>query len=423
MAAIDDAGVWFAKNSDREPGEAQMVEHIAARTNKSSSSLRCTYTEIPQTEKTFEVLLSRPFWMWGAEMGVNERGLGIGNEAVFTRLAVEKTGLTGMDLLRLALERASCAREAIEVITRMIALYGQGGGCGYRNRRFRYHNSFIIADHREAWALETVGPYWAAQRVRQVKTISNALSIGKEFDLVHDEAFTFARSQGWCRSAADFDFARVFGDPKYTYLSGGIERAACTLKSISKTNGQLSKEDFFSALRDHAGLSSADGWRMKMPCAHASWQPARRSGQTTSSMVARLESRGANIWMTGTSSPCLSVFKPVAMASDLLDTGPKPDGGYDSQSLFWRHERLHRLALKNYDERKAAFDEERRALEEKFASVSTDATNRDYREFWEKHREVICEWTSRVEKMTAAAKKFSPFQRYWARQAKEDVMP
>jgi dipeptidase len=360
--------------------------------------------------------------MWGAEMGVNERGLAIGNEAVFTRLPVEETGLTGMDLLRLALERASCAREAIEVITLMIAQYGQGGGCGYRHRRFRYHDSFIIADPQQAWTLETVGPYWAAQRIRGVKTISNALSIGKEFDLIHDEAYSFARSRGWCRSAEDFDFARSFADPKYTLLSGGKERAACTLRSISR-NGELSKEDFFSALRDHAGLSPAEGWRMKTPCAHASWQPARRSGQTTASMVARLEPDGTKIWMTGTSSPCLSVFKPVAVGKDLFDAGPKPDRRYDPRSLFWRHERLHRLTLKNYDERKAAFDEERRALEERFASVSTDATNRDHRKFWEEHREAICEWTSRVEKMTAAAKKFFPFQRYWARQAKEDGVP
>ncbi|HEY7547556.1 MAG TPA: C69 family dipeptidase, partial [Blastocatellia bacterium] len=338
----------------------------------------------------------------------------------FTRLAVEKEGLTGMDLLRLALERAACAREALQLITQLIAEYGQGGGCGYRHRGFRYHNSFIIADPGEAWALETAGPYWAAERVRKVRTISNALSIGKEFDLIHDEAYSFARSRGWCRSAADFDFARAFSDPKYTFLSGGSERASCTLRSISKKNGKLNQEDFFSALRDHAGLAPAGGWRMKMPCAHASWWPARRSGQTTASMVAHLRPSNTISWMTGTSSPCLSIFKPVAMGGDLLDAGPKPDAGYDYESLFWRHERLHRLALRNYEQSRTAFDAERRALEEKSASDSVDATNRDYQSMWEEHRRVIPEWMSRVEEVAGAAKRFSPFQRYWARQAKAD---
>jgi len=141
-----DQAVWFGKNSDREPGEAQVVEHLSAQRFTAPAKLQCTYIEIPQAAQTYEVVISRPFWMWGAEMGANERGVAIGNEAVFTRLPVPKTGLTGMDLLRIAIERSATAREALELIARLIAEVGQGGLCGYRHKGFRYHNSFIIAD-------------------------------------------------------------------------------------------------------------------------------------------------------------------------------------------------------------------------------------------------------------------------------------
>ena len=59
---------------------------------------------------TNAVLLGKPYWIWGAEMGANAHGVVIGNEAVFTRVPHEKQpGLIGMDLLRLGLERADTA--------------------------------------------------------------------------------------------------------------------------------------------------------------------------------------------------------------------------------------------------------------------------------------------------------------------------
>lgn len=101
--ATADGAVIFAKNSDREPDEAQILELIPGEVHPPGATVKCTYLEIPQVERTYTVLLSRPFWMWGAEMGANEHGVVIGNEAVFTRVPYEKkAGLTGMDLLRLA---------------------------------------------------------------------------------------------------------------------------------------------------------------------------------------------------------------------------------------------------------------------------------------------------------------------------------
>lgn len=65
--------------------------------------LQCTYIMVEQVEATQAVILSKPAWMWGAEMGANASGVVIGNEAVWTRMndpsdCDEK--LLGMDLVR-----------------------------------------------------------------------------------------------------------------------------------------------------------------------------------------------------------------------------------------------------------------------------------------------------------------------------------
>ena len=67
------------------------------------SFFQCTYIEIAQVLTTRGVVLSKPAWMWGAEIGANDAGVCIGNEAVWTKLNSDDDlteRLLGMDLLR-----------------------------------------------------------------------------------------------------------------------------------------------------------------------------------------------------------------------------------------------------------------------------------------------------------------------------------
>ena len=365
-----DGAVIFAKNSDREPNEAHEVILFAAADHQPGATVKCTYIEVPQVAHTYAVLLARPFWIWGAEMGANEAGVTIGNEAVFTKVPYQKTaGLIGMDFIRLALERASTAEDALWVIVHLLEKYGQGGNCGF-DHPFYYHNSFIIADTESAWVLETAGKFWAAEKVQDVRSISNALTIGARWDAASEGLVAYAIDKGWCKSKANFHFANCYSDFLYTTLGNSRKRRTCTLGAMTSDIGKINPAAMFQYLRFHSGgragnagpsqaLTGAD------VCMHAGFGPVRAS-QSVGSMVSHLKKGNCVHWVTATSAPCTSVFKPVWFDGGVPEIGPAPTGSFDPRSLFWQHEVLHRKMLSAYPERMAEFSTLRDALEAEF---------------------------------------------------------
>ena len=367
--ATADRTVLFAKNSDREANEAHKIELISAADHESGESLQCTYISIPQVAHTHAVLLAKPFWIWGAEMGANEHGLVIGNEAVFTKVPYEKgPSLIGMDLLRLALERAVTAEEALDQITTLIEVHGQGGDCGFTHH-FYYHNSFLIADSKTAWVLETAGKQWAAQEVKDVRSISNALTIESDWDKASENLISYAIEKGWCKNAKDFSFARCYSDFIYTRFSDAKPRQSCTLNSLKALKGEITLEMMMDLLKSHKEKDNFDPSKGLLGadiCMHAGPGPIRNS-QTVGSMVSHVKVHGeATHWLTGTSSPCLSVFKPIWMDARMPDLGPSPTGKFDRESMFWSHELLHREVLRNYGLRHQVTQEALDCLQKEF---------------------------------------------------------
>ncbi|MGZ8766547.1 MAG: C69 family dipeptidase [Acidimicrobiia bacterium] len=336
MVVVGPDRVLFAKNSDRDPNEAQLLDWQPRHRHRSGARLRCTWIEIDQVAETNAVLLSRPFWMWGAEIGANEHDVVIGNEAVYTTEPYADVGLTGMDLLRLALERASTAAAGVETITTLLERHGQGGGCGHERRGSTYHNSFIVADPVEAYVLETAGNRWAVEAVTTgARSISNGLTIP--------------------------DFA-AHGDRLHTRFSRCRRRRALTQAGARASEGV---GDLMAVLRDHGTggpvprYSSITG-AMAGPCMHAGGAIA--AAQTTASWVAELRSGSSAHWVTATAAPCTGLFKPVRV-TEPLDLGPAPSDRFDHRCIWWRHELLHRRALADPARLVARFAPERDDVE------------------------------------------------------------
>ena len=348
--------IIFGKNSDREPNECQILEYHPPKENIQDPTVKCTYIEIPQVKETHGILISRPFWMWGAEIGVNDAGVVIGNEAVFTRLkmTLEKK-LLGMDILRLALERSETAEKALVTIVNLIHDYGQGGPCGFEDKKLSYHNSFMIADKKEAWVLETAGPYWAAKRVDKFYAISNGLTIDGKYDIAHPDMVGYAIKNGWLKKGYDFSFRQTYSDWFYTTFSRCTIRRKQTEKKIRISESSFDVLSAFEILRNHnhnPNYSPSGHPLMNTVCAHAGIPVSRHAAQSTGSMVVENHNGKTTIWVTGTSAPCLSLFKPLwfeameALPDHSIDAG----GVYKPGSIWWQHELIHRKVLPVYNE-------------------------------------------------------------------------
>ncbi|HEY0773969.1 MAG TPA: hypothetical protein VGD51_07805 [Nocardioidaceae bacterium] len=341
MVSLTEEGVLFAKNSDHDANEAQVLRWYDGQRHEPGTSVRCTWSTIAQVGRTHALVLSQPWWMWGAEMGANEHGVVIGNEAVFTRGAKDQeptaSQLLGMDLVRLGLERSTTAPEAVGVIVDLLGEHGQGGPCSHEHPRFTYDNSFIVADPSGAVVLETAGRRWATEEVTGPgRSISNGLTIP--------------------------GFASRHADPVRGRVAACATRRGRTEAAATRATNPA---DLMAALRDH-GPAVGPQWSrvngaLSAPCAHAGGLVT--STQSTGSWVADLTGDPVH-WVTGTSAPCTSVFKPVRVADrPEVDPEAAPDNTYDPAYRWWRHERLHRLVLRDHAASLARFVAERDRME------------------------------------------------------------
>jgi secernin len=361
--ATTDGSIILAKNSDRPSMEAQVLVHMPRATHQAGEKVKCTYIEIPQAPVTYEHIGSKIWWAFGYEHGMNENGVAIGNEAVWSREPYQwGDGLLGMDLLRLGLERGKSAYEALHVITDLLQRYGQSGDCERAGEwgKANYHNSFIIADPKEAWVLETAGKYWVAKRLtRGVYSISNIYSIETEWTEAHPELVDHAVKAGWTRSAEGFNFARDYGDywQKGARNPGDMQiRRNASLALCRRFEGKIDPAAAMRFLRDHhegtvaeARWSAAETFWPTL-CMHDN---SNRGYHTAASEICHLRASMPpllrQVYWASFSNPCCNIFKPFYMH------GPKVPGGYaagtsrySGDSPWWWSERVKLLCDLNY---------------------------------------------------------------------------
>jgi secernin len=304
-----DGAMLFAKNSDRHPDEAQVVEWHPRRAP--AGELRTQYLTVDDPG-AHAFLGSRPTWLWGVEHGVNEYRVAIGNEKIWTidHPRDQPAGLLGMDLVRLGLERAHSAEEALTVLTTLLERHGQGGS-GEPHRDEPYFSSFLLADADGGFVLETSNRTWAARAIGDGAAVSNRISLGTD----------------WTRASADVVANTDFDAYRWPRMPTAVadQRLAVTRAAVARGEA-TTVEDLARTLRSHGpdrGIDAlpaaidADGNGFSV-CMHR----RESHSQTTASMIAELRTDApARAWVC-LGNPCSGVYMPCfppAVAPELAE--------------------------------------------------------------------------------------------------------
>lgn len=332
----------FVKNSDRPMGECQKLCYFESKDYTEGSKLQCTHLTIPQVKHTYAMIGSQPYWIWGFEMGVNECGLMIGNEAQGSNCPAEtEEGLLGMDLLRLALERAATAKEAIGVITELLEEYGQNANASMLFDR-RYENSYLLVDRDEIWLLETAGRHWAAKKIEEWCAISNCYSIENDFDMSSEGLDEYIRNNRFLSKDEPLNFAKAFTKPAIRQTNA-VPRWRRMKKLLGESSPLVSFDVCKNILRDHHDgeiteprFGAAMGTFCSV-CMHAqTWDAA----QTVAGFISTYNDELGIVGKFAPSTPCCSVFLPFYFNVEIPEALSRGGATYDKGSLWWVAERL-----------------------------------------------------------------------------------
>ena len=414
-----DGSVLLAKSADTEVNEAEQVIRFPRRSYPDGAMVRVTHLNIPQATQTHEIILGRSFWAWGGEIGCNEHGVAVGNEAAFSNVKEGKDGVCVLDLLRLVLERSRTAREGVEVVGRHVEAFGEGGNCQMMGN-YWFDAGLLIADRREAYVVNCAGRNWAARPVQDVMAISNRYQIGSDWTMSSLKA-----------NGSKPSFRAMFADEKREHEVGAVERETMAQAILDARKGRITVKDMADVLRcvgDEDSYDVTEGDRSTRVCMHAG-PTESRFWHATGAMISDVSDRGVVVWMTATSATDLSCFKPLMFDAEMPDLGPLPQGTYTDGSLWWKHEHLHRRAMAAYKEVKPQIRADFDKLEAEFfaeaprvAPASRSVKSEFILDCWKRAEAVTDRWIERLKQRNYFIE-HGAYRAMWDRFNREGAFP
>lgn len=362
-----DGSIIHAHNEDMGATAVGRLWHVDSIIRKKGDLLKVPYVTIPHQENTYG------YWASGNAqdtsgldvskksrsydsvlVGMNQWGVTMSCNWMHSKEKEQKEiGIRRYAIRQLILERATTARQAVQVIGDFIEEHGQAdwGGLTYN-----------LADTKEAWVVETTTNHWVAKRIKdnEIWVVANRFRIGEDFDLSSPTLIKNAIDNSWYKPETEgkFNFSKAYGKESFMNQSYDIEREKRVYHLLASKKSKFKAEDIFNVLKDrYEGTNlftkpqKVENWRETSEKDNIPRTIASTLGQ--SSFVAVLRSDlpvevGAMMWYTMVNPQFTGYFPLYAGSTKTASQFQTLSSESNSKSAWWSFKNLHNLASDNY---------------------------------------------------------------------------
>src|SRR5574344_2374203 len=207
--AAQGGGLILAKNRDQAYMTPSSVIVQPHKKYPAGASCKTVTITLPQAAETYALTGCGSAGAFGVAFGINEKKVAVAcNDANSRDELTYEQGLSDNDLVRLILERASTAKEGLEIAIKLTETYGQG-----------YHgDTYEIGDAEGVWVIETTGKRWAAKHYADtVLARANQYELTDDYDLCSADLISFAQKMGWAQEVKPngrINFRQAYGGDK-----------------------------------------------------------------------------------------------------------------------------------------------------------------------------------------------------------------
>lgn len=339
-----DGGTLFAHNSNQGPGEFSSLALVKGRDFAAGEFVQAQYLRLPQVRRTGAVLGCQPVGRWGFEHGVNEYGVVVGRTGHRGKLVCTGPALTGTDLVRLTLERAHTAQQAVDLLTDLIERHGQG--------RFPDSPSWaedsvlLVCDAGTAFLLEAAGHHWVCQEILHVRAVSDVSLVRQDWNRISRGLASRAiDSDWWPADGSKLDFAGALAEAAVGQLPI-LRRWSRAIFLLEQQAGHIDGPFLRRLLSDHYETLpiEVDPFQQKHGlaplCQHGT---GAGSGRTAGSLMVALAADPGRLvpaWCAF-GPPCITVYFPLFLEGEL----PAAFGDSVGRQVRQLNEQLRRSTL------------------------------------------------------------------------------